>query len=90
MKILYIASEARPFVATGGLADVAGSLPPALCRAGVDCRVVLPLYQQVGEGFRRKMRRICEFQVPLGWRSQYCGVYECRLDGVPAGQRVLF
>lgn len=82
MKILYIASEARPFVATGGLADVAGSLPPALCRAGVDCRVVLPLYQQVGEGLRRKMRRICEFQVPLAWRSQYCGVYECRLDGV--------
>ena len=82
MTILYIASEARPFVATGGLADVAGSLPPALCRAGVDCRVVLPLYQQVGEGLRRKMRRICEFQVPLAWRSQYCGVYECRLDGV--------
>lgn len=82
MKILYAASEARPFIATGGLADVAGSLPAALCRAGVDCRVVLPLYQKIDSHLRGRMRRIAEFTVPLAWRSQYCGVYECQLDGV--------
>lgn len=82
MKILYASSEARPFIATGGLADVAGSLPSALCRAGEDCRVVLPLYQRIDSHLRGKMRRIAEFSVPLAWRNQYCGVYECQLGGV--------
>lgn len=82
MKVLYAASEAAPFLKTGGLADVAGSLPKSLKRYGADIRVVLPLYAQIGEPFREKMKRIHEFWVDLDWRHQYAGVYELKHDGV--------
>lgn len=82
MKILYAASEAVPFVKTGGLADVAGSLPKALVGAGEDCRVVLPLYESIRGALRESLRFVCHFQVPVSWRSQYCGVFEAEADGV--------
>ena len=82
MKILYTASEARPFIASGGLADVAGSLPQSLIRKGVDCRVVLPLYSSIPEHMRNEFRFITSIQVPVAWRSQYCGIFETNYDGV--------
>ncbi|MBQ3919629.1 MAG: glycogen synthase [Oscillospiraceae bacterium] len=82
MKILYTASEALPYAASGGLADVAGSLPSALVSAGVDCRVVLPLYKSVPQELRDKLRFVKNFTVDVGWRKQYCGVFEGEANGV--------
>ena len=82
MKILYVASEAAPFIATGGLADVAGSLPRAIRNRQHACRVVLPLYSAISAELREKMKFVCNFYVPLGWRNQYCGVFESNHNGV--------
>lgn len=82
MKILYAASEALPYVASGGLADVAGSLPRALNEAGHDCRVVLPLYSAVKQELREKLEYITNFYVPVSWRNQYCGVFKGTVNGV--------
>ena len=82
-KILFVASEARPFIATGGLADVIGSLPQALAQdPQYDIRVVLPLYSGIKTEFRRKMAFLGNLYVPLAWRNQYCGVFTCIQDGV--------
>jgi starch synthase len=82
-KILFVASEARPFVATGGLADVIGSLPQALSQdANYDIRVVLPLYSEVKPEYRRKMSFLGNIFVPLGWRNQYCGIFSYNENGV--------
>lgn len=82
-KILFVASEARPFVATGGLADVIGSLPQALSQdANYDIRVVLPLYSDVKPEYRRKMSFLGNIFVPLGWRNQYCGIFSYTENGV--------
>ena len=84
-NILFVTSEARPFAASGGLGDVAGSLPAAIKRAGgddVDIRVVMPLYGAVSREYRDKMTFKCMFNVNLSWRSQYCGVFEMEHDGV--------
>lgn len=82
MKILYVASECVPFVKTGGLADVAGALPPKLVERGVDVRVALPLYAQIGEPWRSQMKLEVEFEVELGWRRQYCGIHSLVHQGV--------
>ncbi|MGN0642531.1 MAG: glycogen synthase [Huintestinicola sp.] len=82
MRILYTASEALPYAASGGLADVAGSLPAALCKAGHDCRVVLPLYKSVKPELRSKLEFIINFTVDVGWRKQYCGVFKGEYNGV--------
>ncbi len=82
MKILYAASEANPFIASGGLADVAGSLPAALQKLDAQCRVILPLYSSIDEKWRRKMKFVTYFNVPLGWRQQYCGVFTLVHEGV--------
>lgn len=82
MKILYVASEATPFIATGGLADVAGSLPRAIRSRQHACRVVIPLYSAIKQEWREKMKFVCNFYVVLGWRNQYCGVFELNHDGV--------
>lgn len=82
MNILFAASEARPFIASGGLADVIGALPKALLGAGCDCRVILPLYSDIPDKFRANMQKIGEFEVWLGWRSLYCGLFMTELDGV--------
>ncbi len=82
MKILFVTSEAKPFAASGGLGDVAGSLPKAIRSKGVACRVVMPLYGDVAQQFRDKMTFVCDFTVPVGWRNQYCGLFEYNLGGV--------
>ena len=82
MKILYASSEVRPFAVSGGLADVAGSLPVALRKRLVGCRVVLPLYACVPANVRDEMKFITHITVPVAWRRQYCGIFEYRKDGV--------
>ncbi len=82
-KVLFVASEARPFIATGGLADVIGSLPQALAKDPTyDIRVVLPLYSDIKPEMRRKMSFLGNIYVPLAWRNQYCGIFCCKQDGV--------
>ncbi|MDO5689517.1 MAG: glycogen synthase GlgA [Tissierellia bacterium] len=80
MKILYAAAEAYPFIKTGGLADVAGSLPLSLNNMGQDVRVVLPLYSRIDRKYTEEMELIAQFYVDLDWRHQYAGVYEYKLD----------
>ena len=82
MKVLYATSEAKPFAASGGLADVAGSLPKALRVRLVGCRVVLPLYESVPQELRETMSFLTSFSVPVAWRRQYCGVFEAKHNGV--------
>lgn len=82
MNILFASSEVAPFIKTGGLADVAGSLPQALSARGHDIRVVLPLYEGVGQDWRDQMTYLLNFHVALAWRTSYCGVFELRRDGV--------
>ena len=82
MNILFAVSEAAPFIKTGGLADVAGSLPQALARMGHDVRVVLPLYEGIGERWRSQMTFLQCFEIRLAWRTPYCGVFKLEQDGV--------
>lgn len=82
MKVLYCTSEARPFAATGGLADVAGSLPQALRLRLIGCRVVMPLYEDIPQELRDNMKFVTSLSVPVAWRRQYCGVFEAKVGGV--------
>lgn len=82
MKILYVASEATPFIKTGGLADVAGSLPKAIKELGHDIRVVLPLHGSISPKYKDQMKKIHEYYVDLNWRRQYVGVMELVYEGV--------
>lgn len=81
MKILYVASEAAPFVKTGGLGDVAGSLPTTLNEKGADCRVMLPLYRCIDKKYRAMMNFIGSIYIDVGWRRQYCGVFSMNYKG---------
>lgn len=81
MKVLYASSEAAPFVKTGGLGDVAGSLPTALKEKGVDARVILPLYRCMKKEFKDSLRYIDNIYIDMGWRKQYCGVFETEYNG---------
>ncbi len=82
LKIWYATSEAAPFVKTGGLADVAGSLPKALKKLGADIRVVLPKYAQIADKYTKEMEFIGYTYVDLTWRRQYCGVFKLNHEGV--------
>jgi starch synthase len=82
MKVLYAASEALPFAASGGLADVAGSLPQALRKRLIGCRVVMPLYSTIKQELRDTMKFITNISVPVAWRRQYCGIFEAKYGGV--------
>lgn len=82
VKVLIAAAEAVPFVKTGGLADVIGSLPQALKRTGVDVRVMLPKHEEIPEAFKTHMIPVARLTVPLGWRQQYCGVERLEYQGV--------
>lgn len=83
MKVLFVASESVPFAKTGGLADVIGSLPKALRGQGIDVRVMIPNYSEIADAWKRKMKRVWEMTVPVGWRNQYCGVDTLHYDGIP-------
>ncbi len=82
MKVLYAASEALPFIASGGLADVAGSLPQALRKRLIGARVVMPLYDSIRQELKDTMTFITHISVPVAWRRQYCGIFEARHNGV--------
>ena len=82
MKILYAASEAYPFAASGGLADVAGSLPKAIRGKMQACRVVMPLYSDIKPELRAQMKYVTNLTVFLSWRALYCGVFEANYNGV--------
>ena len=81
MNILYITSEAAPFCKTGGLADVLGSLPPAVAAEGDRVSVLLPLYGQIAQRWREKMNFRCYIYVDLGWRHEYCGLFSLEYRG---------
>ena len=82
-KILFVASESTPFIATGGLAEVIGSLSKALAKNNeFDVRVIIPLYSDVKEEYRKKMKFLGNIFVPLAWRNQYCGIFSYEMDGV--------
>ena len=83
MKVLLAASEAVPFIKTGGLADVMGALPAKLRREGVETALVIPKYSRVAERFGSQMETVWEGTVDLAWRRQYVGVEKIVLDGVP-------
>ncbi len=82
MKVLYATSEALPFIASGGLGDVAGSLPHALRRRLIGCRVVLPMYDTIKQELKDTMKFITHISVPVAWRRQYCGIFEAKHNGV--------
>lgn len=82
MNILFCTSEATPFAASGGLGDVAGSLPRALCNKDTECRVVMPLYGDMKQEYREKLEYKTNFNVPVGWRNQYCGLFTLEHQGV--------
>ncbi|MEG0546159.1 MAG: glycogen synthase GlgA [Oscillospiraceae bacterium] len=82
MKVLYVTSEALPFMASGGLGDVAGSLPQALRKRLIGCRVVMPLYDGIKAELKDSMKFITSISVPVAWRRQYCGIFEAKAGGV--------
>lgn len=82
MKVLFVVSECVPFVKTGGLADVAGALPKELKKLGTDVRVMLPKYGLIPEHMRKKMHKIAELVVRVGWRRQYCGIEQLEYEGI--------
>ena len=81
-RILYVASEAVPFIKTGGLADVVGSLPKCFNKDEYDVRVILPKYMCMSEEWKSKMNYVTHFYMDLAWRSQYVGVLEMQYDGI--------
>lgn len=82
MKVLFATSECTPFVKSGGLGDVAGMLPSVLKEAGGDVRVILPKYSTIEAQFTDKMKHIDFFEVELGWRKLYCGIFELKHGGI--------
>ena len=82
MNILYAASEAVPYIASGGLADVAGSLPSAINDLGHDCRVVIPMYGAIRQDLKETLTFVTNFSVDVAWRKQYCGVFKGEVNGV--------
>ncbi len=82
MKVLYATSEALPFIASGGLGDVAGSLRHALRKRLIGCRVVLPMYDTIKQELKDTMKFITHISVPVAWRRQYCGIFEAKYNGV--------
>ena len=82
MKVLFAASEAHPFIKTGGLGDVMGALPKSLINLDIDARVVIPKYKNIKDELKQKLQFVKWFTVSVGWRNQYCGVFQYDHDGV--------
>ncbi|MCD7813919.1 MAG: glycogen synthase GlgA [Lachnospiraceae bacterium] len=81
-NILFVTSEATPFIKTGGLADVAGSLPKCFNKEEFDCRVILPKYQCMAEEWKNQLEYVTHFYMNLSWRSQYVGILHMELEGI--------
>lgn len=82
MQIVFASAECAPFVKTGGLGDVAGSLPAALARAGAEVIVMVPKYATIKDEYKAQMEHFSDFYVSLGWRNEYCGLEKLERDGV--------
>lgn len=82
MQIVFASAECAPFVKTGGLGDVAGSLPAALVRAGAEVIVMVPKYATIKDEYKAQMEHFADFYVSLGWRNEYCGLERLERDGV--------
>ena len=82
MQIVFASAECAPFVKTGGLGDVAGSLPSALVRAGAEVIVMVPKYATIKDEYKAQMEHFADFYVSLGWRNEYCGLEKLEHDGV--------
>lgn len=82
MKILFVASEADPFIKTGGLGDVMGALPKELVKLGAEVAVVLPKYSSIADKYTNELKFIKDFKVAVGWRQQHCGVFQYDFEGV--------
>lgn len=82
MHIVFASAECAPFVKTGGLGDVAGSLPNALNKAGAECIVMVPKYGTIKEEYTSQMEHVADFYVSLGWRNEYCGLEKLVHNGV--------
>ena len=82
MQVVFASAECAPFVKTGGLGDVAGSLPAALTTAGAECIVMVPKYDTIADKYTSKMEHLCDFYVNLGWRNEYCGLEKLEYEGV--------
>lgn len=82
LHVAFASAEAAPFVKTGGLGDVAGSLPHALKAAGADVVVFVPKYDTIAQEYKDRMEHLCDFYVPLGWRNEYCGLERLNHEGV--------
>ncbi|MBM6785025.1 glycogen synthase GlgA [Collinsella tanakaei] len=82
LHIVFASAEAAPFVKTGGLGDVAGSLPAALAAAGAEVIVMVPKYATIADEYKNQMEHVTQFYVPLGWRNEYCGLERLVYDGV--------
>lgn len=82
LKVLFAASEADPFIKTGGLGDVAYALPKYLNKLDVDARVVIPKYKNLKEEYLEKLEFVKSFNIWVGWRNQYCGIFKCEVEGV--------
>ena len=81
-KVLYVASEAVPFIKTGGLADVVGSLPKCFPKEYFDVRVVIPKYACMKQEFKDRLHYITNFYMDLNWRQQYVGIFEMEYEGI--------
>ena len=82
MQVVFASAECAPFVKTGGLGDVAGSLPAALVRAGAEVIVMVPKYATIKDEYKAQMEHFADFYVSLGWRNEYCGLEKLEHDGV--------
>lgn len=83
VRVLMVAAEVAPFVKSGGLADVIGSLPQALCKTGGDVRIIMPKYEDLTEKWHTQFTFVTQFTVQVGWRRQYCAVLTLMHEGIP-------
>lgn len=82
MKVLFVASEGVPFIKSGGLADVIGSLPKALKERDIEVKVILPLYKEISAKYSKKLKYKGQINVRIGWRNKYCGIFKMKHEGV--------
>lgn len=82
MKVMFAVSECVPFIKSGGLADVAGSLPKELVKQGTEVTVIMPKYKDIPEKYLGDLEKVMDFRVQVGWRNQYCGIEKLQQDGI--------